>query len=165
MILLISLFVLAPIVWILFSPIVLRIDTRKDLYWLRWRGIALFQLKWLDDDLVLHLRVWFWKKDFHLLESLVKPRKASDKKEASKGKAKKKRNWKRLSRRLLQSFTVKQFDLNLDTDDYVLNSYLYPIFSLLHSKPWQLGINYQGQSSLQIQIENRLIRLLKAVLL
>ncbi|MBX2876073.1 MAG: hypothetical protein KTR30_28385 [Saprospiraceae bacterium] len=165
MILLISLFVLAPIVWILFSPIVLRIDTRKDLYWLRWRGIALFQLKWLDDDLVLHLRVWFWKKDFHLLDSLLEPRTSSAKKKASKRKPKRKRNWKRLGTRLLQSFTVKQFDLKLDTDDYVLNSYLYPIFSLLNSKPWQLGINYQGQSSLQLQIENRLIRLLKAVLL
>ena len=165
MLLLIGIIIVLPILWLLFSPIILRIDTKQQQYWVRWRGIASFQLKLLEDDLILRLQVWFWKKDFYPLDGLLKAGKPSSTKKAKKGRTRKKRNWKRFASRLLGSFRVKQFDLRLDTDDYVLNSYLYPVFHLLNFKPVQLGINYQGESSLELQIENRLIRLLRAILL
>lgn len=165
MILLICGLIVAPILWILFTPIVLQIDTLRGLYWVQWRGIASLRFNIQDDEPILSLRVWFWKKDFRLLASLSKSRKPNAEKKAKKRKARKKRNWKRLGLRLLQSFKVTEFDLKLDTDDYVLNSYLYPVFHLLNSKSLQISINYQGESSLQLQIENRLIRLLKVVLL
>ncbi len=165
MILLIGLLLVAPILWILFAPIVLRIDTKMGVYRVRWKGIASFQFSIQEDVPILSLHIWFWKKDFQPLDALSKARKPNSKKKAKKRKSRKKRNWRRLGLRLLHSFKVRQFDLMLDTDDFVLNSYLYPVFHMLHCKPLQLGINYQGESSLQLRIENRLIRLLKAILL
>ncbi|NRB51843.1 MAG: hypothetical protein HRU41_29495 [Saprospiraceae bacterium] len=165
MILLICGLIVAPILWILFTPIVLQIDTLRGLYWVHWRGIASLQFNIQDDEPILSLRVWFWKKDFRPLDSLSKPRKQSAEKRTKKRKPRRKINWRRLGLRLIRSFIVRQFDLKIDTDDYILNSYLYPVFHLLNSKHLQLGINYQGESSLQLHIENRLIRLLKAILL
>ncbi len=164
MILLIYGLIAAPILWMLFTPIVLIIDTTQGVYKVRWKGIASFEMSIQKDEPILQLRIWFWKKDFHLLESLSKSRKPDSEKKTEKRKPRKKRNWRRLGLRLVRSFQVRQFAIKLDTDDYVLNSYLYPIFHLLNSKSLHLGINYQGESSLQLQIENRLIRLLKAIL-
>lgn len=165
MTLLISLLLVIPILWILFSPIILKIDTKEEIYWLRWWGVASIQLKTLADVPVLRLQIWFWKKDFHLLDALLKREKSRKNTTAKRRKKEKKKNWKGIGLKVLRSFTVKRFDLKLDTDDYVLNSYLYPLAYVLGSRKWRVGINYNGESSLQLQIENRLIRLLKAVLL
>lgn len=163
MILLLSVLVLVLILWVLFTPIVLRIDTRSNLYTLRWRGIGSLELHVIKDELLLQLRIWFWKKDFHPFQKLLGKEKASKKKKRAKG-GRGKKNWKKKFIKLLQSFQVKQFRLVLDTDNYIQNSYLFPLFHFLSRPPWQLSINYQGDSALQLHIENRLFRLLKAII-
>ena len=166
MTLLISTFIAIPILWLLFAPMVLKIDTQRQLYYIRWLGIGSCQLKVLPDGLVLTLQFWFWKKEIHPLEVLVKQQKSqSPKKKNKKRSSRSLWEWKRLGTRLLKSFTVKQFRLRLDTDDYILNSYLFPVIHLLNFEARQVSINYLGESSLQLQIENILIRLLRAVLL
>jgi hypothetical protein len=54
--------------------------------------------------------------------------------------------------------------LNVDTDDFVLNSYLFPLFYFLNRGPHEFKINYEGRASLQLRVENRLYRMLAALL-
>lgn len=160
----IALLLLAILVWLLFSPIRLKIDTRESAYLCSWLGIGRVQLLPVTDDLVIQLQIWFWKKNFYPLRP--NPQKEKPK-ETRKKKKKRKMNFQKYKRkglRLVRSFRVKAFRLNLDTDDYLQNSYLYPFFHLLSNNNRQLTINYRGETELLLIVENRVARMLIAFL-
>lgn len=162
MVLLITLFALLFLVlgWLLMAPIVLKIDTQEELCYLKWKGIAGVRLLVLADEIVLKIQVFFWKKNIYPLSHSPKTLTA---KQAHKPKKKKKRQlpW-RKGKKLLQSFTIQTFQLDLDTDDFVQNSYLLPIFYFLSNERRRLRINYSGQTVLKLVVQNRLYHLLKA---
>ncbi len=149
--------------WLLVAPIVLKIDTQQDIGYLKWKGIAGLRLLILADDIVLRVQVFFWKKDFYPLS--YSPKSGNTKQESKPVKKKKTLVSWRKGKRLLQSFTVRTFQLDLDTDDFVQNSYLFPVFYFLSHEGRQLRINYSGHLALKIEVHNRLFSLLKAWLL
>lgn len=162
---LISVLVLLLLSWVLFTPIILKIDTYTQLYLLQWRGIGSVSLQWIKDDLLVQLSIWFWKKDFYPIQAMLE--KAAPSKKAQPKKTKRKwgtKNWKRKAQKLFTSFQVKKFRLVLDTGDYIQNSYLFPVFHFLSRPPWQLSVSYQDDSALQLHVENRLIYVLRALL-
>ena len=59
--------------------------------------------------------------------------------------------------RILKSFRVRRFRVEIDTDDYVLNAYLFPVFHLLSRG--RLQINFNGRNDIQIEITNRIGRI------
>ena len=164
-ILLLFLFLLG---WLLFSPISLVVDTVGGACFLRWKGIASARLLWISDDILLKLRVLFWKKDIYPLHPSSSKQEPEEKKPKTQKKKKKSRlqfrKWMRKGMRVLRSFEVKAFRLNLDTDDYVYNSYLFPLFYFLSKGKRQLSINYRGEAELLLIVENRLYRMLIALL-
>lgn len=146
--------------WLLVAPIVLKIDTQQEIGYVKWKGIAGVRLLILADDIVLRVQVFFWKKNFY---PLSRSPKSENTKQKSKRVKKKKTplSW-RKGKKLLQSFTVETLQLDLDTDDFVQNSYLYPIFYFLSNERRQLRINYSGQLALKLEVHNRLFSLLRA---
>ncbi len=146
--------------WLLVAPIVLKIDTQQEIGYVKWKGIAGVRLLILADDIVLRVQVFFWKKNFY---PLSRSPKSENTKQKSKRVKKKKTplSW-RKRKKLLQSFTVETLQLDLDTDDFVQNSYLYPIFYFLSNERRQLRINYSGQLALKLEVHNRLFSLLRA---
>jgi len=125
--LLISILIVIPILWLPFTPMVLIIDTQQHLYYMRWLDIGSCQLKVLPDDLVLSVQLWFWKKEIYPFEILVEEQKAQKNKKRKRKSSRSIKVWKRLSLQLLKSFTIKQLRMRLDTDDYILSSYLFPL--------------------------------------
>jgi len=117
-------------------------------------GLGGASLLLMGDDPVVRMHVFFWQRDFFLLEA-KKPLKKPVKK-ARKGS--KKFNWSMILQ-LLKTFKVRQFRLELDTDDYVINAYLYPLFYLVSRPQRQLSVNFEGRTNLALQIENRLSRM------
>lgn len=151
--------------WLLVSPIRLQIDTRRQVYLLQWQGIGRIQLMPVTDNLVIQLRVFFWRKKFYPLE--YQPRKKQPKEVGKKKKKSRKvdfQKYKRKGIRLFRSFRIRAFRLDLDTGDYVYNSYLYPAFHFLSAGKRQLTINYRGLSEMFLIVENRLYRMLIAFL-
>lgn len=73
------------------------------------------------------------------------------------------RSWKRI-RSLLASFEVKRFRLLLDTDDYILNAYLYPLAVFLSGKNRYLAVNFNGRNAVDILVANRVWRILWALI-
>lgn len=149
------------IVGIMFTPIKLEIDTANNTYLLQWKGIASLSLIPVPNDLLMQFSVFFWKKDFYPLhyqakKKLEKPKKTKQKKVRSQ-------QWAHKGFRLLKSFEIKAFQLNLDTDNFIQNSYLFPIFHLLDNPKRQMKINYKGDSELFLIVENRLYRMLAAL--
>lgn len=161
-------FLFGVLAWMLFAPISLEIDSESKLYQLEWKGIGNLQFDLLDDELVLHFKVWFWEKKYYPLrakKSTKAPKKETPKKKKTKSKPflslKKIR---KKSSRLIKSFRLIHCHLHLDTDDYIRNSYWYPLFYFLSTPNRQLRINFQGDNRLKLKIENRLAKILYAIL-
>jgi len=73
------------------------------------------------------------------------------------------RSWKKI-RRLLASFEVRRFRLLVDTDDYILNAYLYPLAVFLSGKNRYLAVNFNGLNAVDILITNRMWRIVWALI-
>ncbi len=74
------------------------------------------------------------------------------------------RKYKRKIIRMIKTFKIKSFFVNLDTDDYILNGYLYPVFYFLGKRGEHLNINFQGDLEINIVAENRLYKMIRAML-
>ena len=155
---------LGLITWILIAPIQLLIDTDHNKYTLSWMKIGSVELLPISNDFILRLRCGWLRKDYYLLE--LKPKKKSPAEKTGKRSKVSKAGvmmW-RKARKIMQTFRVIAFRLHLDTNDYILNSYLFPIFYLLNRPSRELEINYKGESGLRLIIENRLYKILIALL-
>ena len=64
--------------------------------------------------------------------------------------------------RLLRSFKIRQFYLNIDTGDVIKNAKLYPVFAFLNYSIGGFQINFMGKNQVVIRIENRPIRIIKS---
>ena len=150
------------IIWILIAPIQIIIDSRKNIYLVRWKGIASAIIFPNLEKLEIRIQVFFWKKE--LLPFSTKRKK---KKSPTKNKEKRKRkgflrfSWEKLIK-IIGSWNLKVCKINIDTHDVIRNSYLVPIFYFLQNKKRSLNINYQGLNQLDIEMENTVGRMLKA---
>jgi len=150
---------------ILVVPIHLRIiwnDTDQQLS-LSWGSLLDTLVVPFAEEGYLQIRFLFFKKKWPLSSLMTATP------ESSKPKTRKSKSWRpkhpiKIARRLWRSFHVLQFRLNIDTDDYVLNAYLYPAFKAISSKrKMDCVVNFRGQTELLLVIENRLFRILYAL--
>lgn len=59
---------------------------------------------------------------------------------------------------------VKRLYVNWDTDNYLLNAYLYPFTHALRLKSGYLKINFAGRQDVDVLLQTRLCRLAWAYL-
>jgi hypothetical protein len=64
--------------------------------------------------------------------------------------------------RLLKSFQIKRFYLDVDTGDCITNAKLYPIFSMVNYQGGNFNINFKGRNKLVLDIQNRPIYIIKS---
>ena len=164
------LFLVAIVVILLFIPFDMIVSTD--------RGVASFQvgkllsagIKSESNSLIIYLSAPFIKKKMTIEELILKNSKPSSKKLGTKkppsstGKyfmKKIRKKWKRI----INTFQIKQLDVNIDTDNYIINAYLYPIvlfFGMRYNKA--IGINFQGVNKVNIVVRNRLANIFRAAL-
>jgi hypothetical protein len=166
--LIIGLIFLLLIGWLLLAPLEVCINSNNHDYHIKWKGIGEARVVVLPMDLLLTLQVAFWKKDWSVMEFKFQ----KDKKETKKSKIKKPKKSKksrkmfRFFKRIMSSFTVEKLRVNIDTSNYILNGYLFPIFFhisyFFKGKP-SLTINYKGKTEINVLIRNRLINMLLAL--
>ena len=156
----------AAVVILLFTPLVLQIDTRVDLYQVRW-GPARAALTLETDELRYRLHVPFWTKE-GMLGDLFGPRherSVEPRRDARMGTERGSQAWRPSVRALLRSFRVRRFHWSLDTDDPLWNAWLFPAFHMMHVRGRDVSISFTGRNELALTIHNNLYRLLMAVLL
>lgn len=101
------------------------------------------------------LCIGWWKREYNFgLLAERKPQKAAKPRGRKKWSLRPAIAWKK-ARRLLASFRIRRFIINLDTDDFILNAYLYPIFTLLNGRNRRLAINFEGQTVVDVFLTNR----------
>lgn len=150
--------------WLLFAPLILQVDTHQNIYVLRWVGLVKASLVPRSDDLLLRLQFPFWQRDFSLITLLTqsyKTKKTTTRKASPSRRKSWRFSWSRFQR-LFQSFRVFYFRLDVDTDDYVTNAYLYPVCHALCTPTRSLTINFQGRNQCAFRIQNTVAKLLAA---
>lgn len=90
--------------------------------------------------------------------------KATEPKEQKSGSRPSPRQMVRLVKAVLPSFKVNRFRLYLNTGDVIWNAWLFPIFYRWHFKGHDVAVHFHGPSSLVLDIENSLHRIIGALL-
>ena len=158
--------ILAIILWMLIAPFKLCVNTYKNQYYVSFGGIIKASLCLRQDMPCLNLRIPFYSY-------YTDPFAAKDSKKVTKVKSKaagkkKSSGWQKLDLStvlaMIRTFTVKHFYVDVDTDNYVLNAQLIPIFVGLSQGKAQWQVNFQGQANLWVVVENRLYQLIRPII-
>jgi hypothetical protein len=158
----IGILLLVIFVYLLLMPLELCIDSYRGKYYLQIGFLARLSVEKDPAELLrLHLKVlflnFFWRPSD--LSAPGRWKKKPSKKEIS---SKKRKITLRQGRRLLQSFKVKAFRLELDTGNPLLNAQLFPLSFLWGTHVGKVGINFMGRNNILLQIANRPIYILNA---
>ena len=156
-----SLFLLL-IIYLLFIPVILFIDTATNQYYIQLRGLAKASIELHSEEiLIIKLRISFFNFYFYPLR----------KKRSSNTKKKKmiiRNGFKNIKKfgfrkilRVLRSFKIKNLVIDMDTGDWILNAKLYPILSYLNYKVGSFNINFEGRNRMALHMQNRPISIIK----
>lgn len=149
--------------YLLVMPLELCLDSYRGTFFLRLGVLARLGVEKDPVDFMrLHLKVLFLHFYWRPAEaaSWARPRKKPT--PGSRGRKPRGLSLERWVK-LLKTFRVKSFRLELDTGDPVANARLFPLFYLLGQRAADVGINFLGRNHVSLQIVNRPIYILNAL--
>lgn len=156
--------VFSLVAWILWAPLRLEINSISSIYKIDWWPLA--TVRWLPETGldVVEVHFLFFRKQFEMMK-LGKKQKPSTPPPAHPDKPRKRSVMSppeifRLVSGLLKTFRVQQCRIWWDTDDYLINAWLYPVVHLWRSDAVQVSINFQGRRDVVLVVENRLGRVI-----
>ena len=152
--------VLLVFIYLLVMPIVLLVDTVNNDYQLKI-GMAQANIEGHEKEILrVKLQIILFKFYFYPLRKWtnLKSKKPVKKRVKKRGKINLKRGL-----RVLKSFRLKSFRVDIDTGDYILNSQLYPVSSLLNFLVGGCHVNFEGKNRLLLKVENRPIRIIRSI--
>lgn len=165
--LVIFIFLLGLLFLLLWLPIVVEIDTEHQIYRAEWQGIAAFwtipeveQWRWF-------FRLFFWEQEWNPKRKSMKKERKSATPKSTTAKSKRTFSVKRrivLFHRLLKAITIERVKINWDTNDFILNAWLWPVFYLIGGNHKQISINFSGKQALAIRLQTRFGLLLIAII-
>jgi hypothetical protein len=159
------LLLLLTIVWLLWSKLVICINSYQGRYYCTYGGLITVSPVEQDDRIFIWVKVPFYTFRIDPQRSKKKTDKAvpgkPDRKKPTTGKGRKLRMtfYLRILVDALKTFTIRRFQLDLDTGDFVLNAQLTPVVVALNRGGARVQVNYHGHTNLWIVIENQLVRL------
>ena len=141
----------------------MEIDTRIPGAGLRWISIGNVRV-WYENEWLLSMRILFYRKTIRISEIKRTPKKINDGK--TKKKEKRKMEIVRILKkmiRMLKTFRVTEWNVAIDTDDYIRNAQLYPL-NYLPGILGHLHINFQDENYVVLKIRNRPWKIIYAFL-
>jgi hypothetical protein len=129
--------------YLLFARVLIEIDTTKEIYCLHYGWFFKIKLVIHDNSPIFRIHFFGVKKNI----SIQKRRFMTFRKLVA----------------ILKSFKLKKCHISIDTGNMPLNGILFPVFFLIGrylKKP--IGINFIGENSVILHLENTLARILWA---
>ena len=162
-IILISL-LLFTILWILLVPVILHVDTIRGKYYLALPGIVWASL--IPGGSMFRIRLWIGFLPFRI-DPFKIGRKSKAKSQKKEKEEKKKGGFSleslKRGKTIIKAFRIKRFYLNIDTDDFLLNAQLIPVFTAVNTgNNIRMTTNFQGEASLLMDVRTSLGALLLA---
>lgn len=156
---------LVLIIYLLVSPFRVILDSKVGYLtvgWSSWLSARVFED---HGHWIVRFRIPFWEKKMRLSQ-LMKSKKKSKKKKKKRGlwlfskPGNKKFGLKKIQR-LVGQIKIKELSLKLDTDNFIWNAYLTPVFELLKYKTGhRLNVNFMGLNEIKLKAESRIIKVL-----
>ena len=149
------------LLYLLFAPLVIEINTHNGVYRVGLYGLW-GRIYLVDAEIWVEVKIARWKRDINVFNfptalSLKDGFMVNEGEGKSKKKAPFKPKWKIL-KELLKSFKIVKLSWTLDTDDYVLNAQLYPLFYMASNvSSHNISVNFQGENGLILIVKNNLI--------
>ena len=132
----ILLFILGVLFWVLVAPLIIRIDTKQQVYELRLASIGHANVLFENYKIIIALQIFFIRKIIQIdIFKTAKPKKEGELK--VKKKRSKSVSWKKMwlkTKRVFQSFELKKLWINIDTNNYYYNAFFIPHFLFYQSK-------------------------------
>ena len=151
---------LSLLIYLLLLPINIVIDSIDNQYFVSLGSLAKANVA-KDDDYLLRidLRTLFLRFKFYPLK-----KRAAKKKKKKRETEKKKIKWSQIKSifRIVRSFEVKQFSLDIDTGHCITNAKLYPVFAFLDFWVGNYRVNFIGRNSIVLHLQNRPYRIIKS---
>ena len=146
--------------WTLFGPVIIYLKTETNRYQLVLPGI--FKAAIVQTEDLFQIRGWIffipYRFDPFTGSKWRKKRKVHQPRE--KEGLKLRAGNIQMMIDAFRSFRIRKLHLDLDTEDFVLNAWLVPAFTLINSDQIQLKVNFEGISSLVLDLRTRLGSLL-----
>ena len=155
---------IAFLLWILFGPVSLFLNTENNRYYLVLPGI--FKVMVVPSPDIFRLRVWILFIPFRLnpFQQKKEKRKKKTKEPDKRKKTFRFRGGPQIIIDAFRSMRIRKLQMDIDTDDFILNAWLVPVFSMVNSGNIQMKVNFQGHSSLLFDVRTRLGTLLWIVI-
>ncbi len=150
------------LIFLLFAPIDLLVNTNKNEYKIRIKGLAKAEIEAHESELVrIKLKVLFLKFYFYPLRKRSTSK--SKRKETDVSQKKRRRMPFKKGLKVLRSFRLRRLFLEIDTGNCISNARLYPLFALLSFyTDAMLHINYEGRNTLIMHIQNRPVDIIRS---
>jgi hypothetical protein len=153
----ISSFIAAFLLWLLLAPVIIWLNTDTKHYQIALPGI--FKAVVVPTAELFHIRGWVffipYKFDPFRMKK-KKKKKKSDKPVIKKSRSKQLTGNIHMVIDALRTFRIRKLYLDIDTDDFVLNAWLVPVFSFVNTDNIRMRVNFEGTSSLLLDLRLRL---------
>jgi len=148
------------LLWVLLGPVIVYIKTETNSYYLNLPGI--FKAVVIPSEDLFHVRGWI----FFIPYRFYPFKKRKEKVRRTSGQSKGRKGLKKRTGRiqilpdLIRSIHIRNLHLDLDTEDSIVNAWLVPVFSLVNTENIQMRVNFEGFSSLVLDLRTNLGALL-----
>lgn len=146
---------LLTLFWILVGPVIIYLDTSTNRYQLALPGIFKVMIVPGGQLFRIRARIFFIPFSFDPFRARKRDRKRRMKPGKRKRRTGPKKGMK-LGTRILRSFRIRKLHLDVDTDDFVLNTQLVPVFSAINGQNIRMTTNFEGEASLLLDLRTRL---------
>jgi len=145
-------------------PVILFLDTDTSRYHLVLPGI--FKAVVVPSTDIFYIRIWIFFIPFRIRPFKGKSgkRKGKTRKPGRKWQLNKVTGSKQMISSMIRSIRIRNLSLDIDTDDFLLNAWLVPLFSSMNSENIQMRVNFEGSSSLLLDLRGRIGNLLWIVI-
>ena len=155
---------LGLLTWLLITPLVIYLDSTNNEYYIKLMGIFSTSMVVIDEGVYFDIKAPFYQqridpfKEGHHKSTKTQKKGSTEVKKKKEGKGL--TSTSKFVYSLLKTFDLKRFELSFDTDDFILNSWLAPLFFFAsrHYPRARLSTNYQGNFDLKLELHNRLYR-------
>jgi hypothetical protein len=146
------------ILWVVFVPVYLRINTDVGQYEISQKGTLRFSFHPRESP-ALRLRVFGFGIN---MQKKARPPSlpASEKKKGKPAVKRSPRAWLDLQRGILRSLRLRKLECAVDLDDVVLTARLVPFLMLLNRGAVSISTNYVDRNFLRVEVEGRINRIL-----
>lgn len=147
------------LLWILLGPVIIYLNTDRNKYYVTLPGI--FKAAWVSAGDLFHIRGWIFFIPFKI-NPFKRRKKKNKEKSILPGKKKPGRRFGsvRMLKGAISSFRIRRLILDIDTDDFSLNAWLVPVFSLVRSENIRMRVNFEGNAFLQLDLRTRISTIL-----